>query len=685
MKLSFVSLFLSALGSASASCDVDLFKMVGVTGPSADPIDIVRQDFSTVTFNITNKWGALDTDMDYVFVQYNDPITGVLRCLSFEDVLASWTSSEIEARCMVNKPISVITIYVADALLSETNVAELPPCCQAETGIHADAMYDMDSGVAHAVSYTYVLECAPVACAPADCAALPPVEVPEETSPPFVPTDPPGSDKDIDTNTGKSKNSHLEHVPNGHAASGPTCQCAVKTHSMADGEGFVTGGGWIWLDDPEVYLNATMFPDIYIANHTKANFGFNAMSRKGIDHGSTNFDIDGNTFHFHSATRNTPLLDLEVPDGVRARWSGTGHLDNGEDIYTFLVAVQDWGEPGFNDTWRIRIWKGEEGDDWMEAWQNKFWTGVDDTDWEDKYLAFDSTHTITEPDDTAEYDTTYWGTQLGDYDPAADPEIKAENAKGGGNIQIHKSKIGSEVMLDSDDLCICDAENKVNPTMAKSSFVTGGGWVNMTKEAMRCDDQHNNSTCYPVEGIRANFGFNAMTKKSDGYPDGSVNFDYSGNDFHFHSLTGGKTQFEHLEILDDCMHARWMGNGTLSTLPDIARRQLAAPVTEDDDELYGFMVAVVDLDEPGANDMWRIRVWLISESNTFHENGGNWKIPHEYVFDSNPTVTTSFPINETDAGNLDIRQTELERFEGTTLGDTVKNGGGNIQIHCKPE
>jgi hypothetical protein len=648
MKLSFVPLFLSALGSTSASCDVDLFRMIGVEGPSADPIDIVKQDISTVTFNINNKWGAVDTDMDYVFVQYNDPLTGTLKCLSFADVLASWTSSEIEARCMVNKPISIVTLYVADANLTNSNVGELPPCCGADDGILGDALMDMTAGT-NAASYTYVLECAPVACPAAECAVVVPAGAPPATP---APTNPPalapGLQANIDANLGKSKHTTLEEVPVGGTASGPTCPCADKTQGMAEGARMVTGGGWIILEPAKIFLHED-YGSLPAGINVTANFGFNAKTKTGdIIKGSTNFVIDGKFFHFHSATGNTNYDYLEVPNGVQARWMGKGHLSTATgmaaegDAYWFLVAVQDHGEPGLDDSFRISIYKGNFGE-----------TGV---------LIFD-----TNPDypghDVFVGDERFLGLYLGEDGP-----------NGGGNIQIHKSALGKMVMLESDINCVCDKEGKINPTMAGGdSFVTGGGWIYLN-EAVR-NTTHNgcsgNCESNVDDFTKANFGFNAMRKKSDMLPDGSVNFDYNGTDFHFHSLTGGQAIFEFLEI-PTCNQARWMGNGTLS---EVARRALA-PASETT-TLYGFMVAVRDLAEPGNADEWRIRIWNIEEHSHIEyvkDADGNEDrtkpiLPASYIFDTNPTITTDY--------------WDDDRFLGTQMGPEVGMGGGNIQIHWR--
>jgi hypothetical protein len=615
MKLaSILPLFLSALGSATASCDVDLFKTVGVIAPSDDAIDIVKQETSSVSFNVTNKWASYDNDMDYVFVQYNEPTTGHLKCVPYADVVASWTSSELKAGCMVNRRISVVTVYVADAAFLSGNVGSLPACCGDDSTVLDDAL----NSNSNTVSYTYILECVPVACTPAaECKAAPEVTTP-------IPV------KEILTNSDKSKMCGIKEcveVPNGNNPASDTCACTDKSVGMDDGDGFVTGGGWIYLDPANFYADPDVI-GVTIANQTKANFGFNSKSRNGVPDGSTNFVIDGNAFHFHSGTGMINYDFLEVPDSIRARWWGTGHLSTAYgtaaegDVYSFLVAVQDWGEPGADDTWRIRIW--EKSTDKLVFDTNPKVTA----DMSENYALGD------------EDNLRFLGTELGELD-----------ANGGGNIQIHRSKLGRVVMLADDVLCNCDPEERVSPADAGGgAFVTGGGWVYLA-DAIR------NTTGAPDEGlndVKANFGFNARFQTGNLVPDGSTEFDYDGGGFNFHSVTGPQVNFDFLEIPSPT-EARWMGKGTFSTWADGIE--------------YGFMVAVQDNGEPGAADTWRLRIWNPADGDLTLDSEDNPVVPAKYVFDTNPEFPTGW--NET------------SRFLGTTLGELDSNGGGNVQIHWR--
>jgi hypothetical protein len=479
----------------------------------------------------------------------------------------------------------------------------------------------------NSVSYTYILECAPVTCIPEDC------NTPEDPAVLYV-ADPPAYEKELKINNEKVKNTTWLEVPDDQVPEYPTCACADKSVDMDAGDGFVTGGGWIYLDPENFYVDTDIVGTTF-AKDTKANFGFNAKTKKGVPDGSTNFVIDGNAFHFHSGTGKVDYDFLEVPDGIRARWWGTGHLSTGAgnaakgDVYSFLVAVHDWGEPGADDTWRIRIW---------ETSSNK--------------LVFDTNKNVPGMELTADNDPNndrFLGTELGELD-----------ANGGGNIQIHRSKNGRAVMLETDVNCACDPEKKISPAEAGGgAFVTGGGWVYLA-DAIR----NTTGTVEELNGNKANFGFNAKFNKAQLVPDGSTNFDYEGNEFHFHSETGGNVNFDFLEIPSPT-EARWMGRGTLSLTAARRRGLQKVQVT------HGFMVAVQDNGEPGAADTWRLRIWNteVDGDLVLDSDGKNPEVPATYVFDTCPDCPTG--------------SNDPYRFDGTTLGELTSNGGGNIQIHWK--
>lgn len=119
----------------------------------------------------------------------------------------------------------------------------------------------------------------------------------------------------------------------------------------------VTGGGWIAQP-----AGATPAPS---STDDRASFGFVAMYKKDnpIPQGNTNFKYHPTKLHFHSTEYEE--LSLIVTGGEeepqKARWRGLGKLNN-KPGYGFKVNLTDNGEPGSMDSWRIKIWKDNDGD-----------------------------------------------------------------------------------------------------------------------------------------------------------------------------------------------------------------------------------------------------------------------------------------------------------------------------------
>lgn len=341
---------------------------------------------------------------------------------------------------------------------------------------------------------------------------------------------------------------------------GTPCQCGDQTNKVP-GDGFVTGGGWVMLDGMARYRGNPIDP---AAN--RANFGFNAkFNNAGVPRGSTNFVFEGgSSFHFHSTTGGASYGFLEIPNGVQARWGGTGTLaeagNNAQAGYSFYVAVQDWGEPGADDTWRIRIWETANTSN----------------------AIFDSAPQYSFGDTN---DDRFMGTALG-------PITK----NGGGNIQLHRKGITPPLVLPSNKKCHC----KDTPSEGDGDgFVTGGGWINVAQTAIWNSEGSNSGPLEIPVGARANFGFNAKFQR--GLPDGSTNFVFEGgHNFHFHSATGGNAHYDSLEVPSPT-EARWCGPGSLATGAD--------PKPRDFQDGYSFCVSVQDLGEPGAEDTWHIKIW----------------------------------------------------------------------------
>jgi len=484
---------------------------------------------------------------------------------------------------------------------------------------------------------------------------------------------------------------------------GVPCACGHKIETI-EGAGKVTGGGWIYLTkntyyNPELichkndaecqqWANINMNE---VLDQQKANYGFNAMWRHGKPYGSTNFDVDGGFFHFHSDTQNTPYIFLEVHDEVHARWFGTGTLatvvaprrNQWKDGYCFMVAVQDHGEPGKYDTWRIRIWDCTTGMtvDPHDMTLEEFAARGDD----EQYLVFDTNY---KPGNAV-----YWDRfPLPNTFQATDPELWRFNgtevgelldAGGGGNIQIHlrgKPDAGLDYQLDQGYQCEC--ENAVIEP-SDNGFVTGGGWVELDETAYLKDTEPcaDPSCEAAVGGIKANFGFNA--KFLHGLPDGSTNFDIEGKRFHFHTRTGGGAQYDGLEVVCDSttygpqadgVYARWTGVGRVA-------RTESKPTDDSPSWIdgYRFYVAVQDNGEPGFKDMWRIRILDLDGSLLFDADVPANANHQSAIFESDPLLCNpGHPQNPCQAS----KGWEPD-FTGDFLGKELRMGGGNIQVHCK--
>lgn len=472
-------------------------------------------------------------------------------------------------------------------------------------------------------------------------------------------------------------------------------ECGDKSSSI-DGEGKVTGGGWIYLTsntyyDPAKVCNpgtTKICVDPYLQVlgpggptplvGKKANFGFNAMFRKGLPYGSTNFDFDGGMFHFHSTTKNTPYKFLEVVDEYHARWFGTGTLactanpkkNDFRDGFCFMVSVQDHGEPGATDTWRIRIWQcttsGNSSPlDWSLADFAAEGSNQANLVFDTNYVPLtNSAHAayLTNFPLPSEFEASdlpryrFNGTELGEL-----------NSNGGGNIQIHKKgKPSPDLAAILQSSGTCDCANTTYEGDCTSGFVTGGGFIILDKNEVFLKGVDSAG----LDGITANFGFNA--KAFFGSPTGSTNFNVAGpagKFFHFHTQNNGN-EYDGLQVIcsgdtkygpdANSVFARWTGVGKVSRT-----------VNPDDGWVsgYRFYVAVQDMGEPGFRDTFRIKI--------YEPNGGlffdNLATSGDEMWEHDPACQ----------GNTCTRDTWLADFSGSSLGGYVGKGGGNVQVHCK--
>jgi len=474
------------------------------------------------------------------------------------------------------------------------------------------------------------------------------------------------------------------------------CITLCDKSSSIEGTGKVTGGGWIYLtnntyyDASKVCVKGSTYSDClsyqntnanFKLNGKKANYGFNAMFRKGLPMGSTNFDFDGGMFHFHSTTQNTPYKFLEVVDEVHARWMGTGTLatslipkkNDYKTGFCFMVAVQDHGEPGAEDTWRIRIWKcGDLGVDPLTLTKEQFAVYGDD----EARLVFDTNYvpmSVDKPKYT--YKAAFPLPNI--WEPPSDPQrwrfngtnVGELDQNGGGNIQIHlHGKPSKALEYDIDNGTPCECANE--PFQGDGEgFVTGGGFIFLDQAYMKNEPEG------IYKGVKANFGFNA--KWLQGQAQGSTNFDILGNGFHFHSQTGGGYEYEDLEVVcspntvygdwADGVAARWWGYGKVA-------RTMAEPKANDWQDGYMYFVSVQDNGEPGIGDHWRIRIMDNNKGSPTVLFDSHYYGTEGAIFSEDPALCP----NAAACKPADF----IADFQGDLLGRGDR-GGGNIQVHCK--
>jgi hypothetical protein len=115
----------------------------------APPIIITEQTGSTVTFQVVNTFEKSFTSY---YVEYHNGGFGETECLQTENVEAFTQVATYTAECMVNVPISIVSIWIVDcdkAIFDPVvDNAEVPLCCEAS----ADS-------TCSAVQYTFKLEC----------------------------------------------------------------------------------------------------------------------------------------------------------------------------------------------------------------------------------------------------------------------------------------------------------------------------------------------------------------------------------------------------------------------------------------------------------------------------------------------------------------------------------------------
>ena len=113
------------------------------------PIIITEQTGDTVTFQVVNTWNESFTSF---YVEYHNGGFGETECLQTENVEQFSQIAEYTAQCMVNVPISIVSIWIVDceeAVFDPiVDNAEVPLCCE-----------PAGDSTCTAVQYTFKLEC----------------------------------------------------------------------------------------------------------------------------------------------------------------------------------------------------------------------------------------------------------------------------------------------------------------------------------------------------------------------------------------------------------------------------------------------------------------------------------------------------------------------------------------------
>ncbi len=117
--------------------------------------------------------------------------------------------------------------------------------------------------------------------------------------------------------------------------------------------GFVTGGGWI--DSPAGAYTSDP------ALTGKAHFGFVSKYKKGqsVPDGSTNFRFAAGDLEFDATVYEWMIITKD-----RARYKGEGTVNDGAELYKFLVTAldADVSSSGITeDAFRIKIWLEDDG------------------------------------------------------------------------------------------------------------------------------------------------------------------------------------------------------------------------------------------------------------------------------------------------------------------------------------
>jgi hypothetical protein len=117
-----------------ASCpeDIQLIRQDGIMEYPNDTVTIISQDSSTVTVALTQTLTASETDIDYIFYQYQvDSFS--MQCYEEDNIPGGEIINEITIECTEFSQTAMLEFWVADninkGVLSELDDADIPKCC----------------------------------------------------------------------------------------------------------------------------------------------------------------------------------------------------------------------------------------------------------------------------------------------------------------------------------------------------------------------------------------------------------------------------------------------------------------------------------------------------------------------------------------------------------------------------
>ena len=130
------------LSPVDTSCpeNIELIIQDGSTMFDIPPIQILNQDTTSVTFRVIQSW--VETQLRYIFVQYDDLILFQQECYAYDNVTIT-TSQIYTAYCWHHVPITLVDIWIMDPteLIDGVDIAEVPRCCHPPDNVAYPAVH----------------------------------------------------------------------------------------------------------------------------------------------------------------------------------------------------------------------------------------------------------------------------------------------------------------------------------------------------------------------------------------------------------------------------------------------------------------------------------------------------------------------------------------------------------------